>query len=255
MPVVIDSIYYTLVEQIKNEVIDVLRDVFSTHPVWTYVASPSGGPDYDNSKILISDIYPLEARLLPAITVSFTGGTDKVLAFNQNRWLVKYDPDTGLPLYYEFNGAWNTTALLTISCEDTITREQLTSYISHLFMHFKRRYLSNKGVFIKNVGMGSETEEPYANDYLYLSTVTLEVYSEWNRKYPLVGAATVETIVFKDDTEGVLIEKHPPMDLVLHFGLEGVGPHYEEEGENYAEHGTDANGVTYGPGYADPYGF
>jgi hypothetical protein len=48
-----------------------------------------------------------------------------------------------------------------------------------------RQELSESGLGIKTVSISGEREEDYANDKIYMQTISVETYSEWRREIPI----------------------------------------------------------------------
>ncbi len=183
---------YNLNEQIKDACIDTLREAFSRHDVYKYVPDARGMPDLDNTKIVITDVYSYDQKLLPAIVTTMTGGRDYVIAMNQNLGALRKDIDGNW--FQQWVGGWDVTLNCVIGAEDTISREELSSFVSMMFMYWARMALLDKGVFVKNTSIGGESEEPYANDFIYFSNVSIELYTEWEARLPI--SDTLESVQY-----------------------------------------------------------
>jgi len=48
-----------------------------------------------------------------------------------------------------------------------------------------RQELHNAGVFIKGMSTSGEIEQPYGNDFLYTTSVNLEIRTEWRIHIPI----------------------------------------------------------------------
>jgi len=180
LPESLTTTYRALVYEVKNILIDELRESFSTITDYQYIPSDSGGPDLVNTKIVITDTYTYDAKFLPCILLSLGGGSNKPISFNQNyRTILAMNVQNEERLVYQFAGAWETTATVTIATEDTISREELSGVVSLIFEHLKRYQLIRKGIYIHQISWAGETEQEYANDYVYMLNISLGVYSEW----------------------------------------------------------------------------
>lgn len=182
---------YTLDEQIKNSIIDVLREVYSKNPDYRYIPSPSGSPDLDRTSLVITDVYTYDAKYLPCLLVSMAGGHDFPIGFNQGLGeIIHMDSNdqggyANRPLYHRWVGAWESTVNILVAAEDTLSREELISYTSHILMHIRRMSLLDEGVFIKKVSFSGESEEPFANDLIYVQNISAEIFSEWVAQIPV----------------------------------------------------------------------
>jgi hypothetical protein len=212
---------HELVKRTKDVIISILRAIFSEEEVYTYVGDENGFPvlpvdgveHEDATQIVISDHYKYEVKLLPAIIVTSGNINNHEVSFNQNAHANLYeldiDPVDGYddvtgeaidtvhrrPLRQVYSGAWDQTMNVTIATEDTLSREELTDMISILFMNILRDELwSDWGIFVKGLSVGAETEEEYANDHVYLSTIALDIFSEWRREIPIPISNIISTI-------------------------------------------------------------
>lgn len=203
----------THIDALKTCIIDRLREAFKVDPEYTYIEDEtgSGGPELDpgrnQTQIVITDVYTYDVKFLPAITVRVNSSNTHHVSFNQNGSPLgldtftditagySVDPHTGelqrdelgrpKPLFFEYAGAWDSIISLEISAEDTLTREELASRVSILMIHVLRDQLYENGIFVKTVNVSGESEEPYANDYIYRQSISLDVYSEWTHRIPV----------------------------------------------------------------------
>lgn len=188
----------THVDALKNIVIDGLRDIFLKHQAFQYVPREDNipGPDLCKTGIVITDVYNYETRFLPVITVRVNTSNTHHISFNQNVGTEGYLMDENgnltkdsygrpIPIFYEYAGAWDSSVTLNVSAESTIEREELVTFCSVVAINLLRDYWRFEGMFVKNVTVGGESEAPFANDYIFQQSVTLDVYSEWTRRIPV----------------------------------------------------------------------
>lgn len=198
------------VEYIKNVLIDALRDVFSRDPDYTYISDPAtgdpmwgdpgGGPGINPGLgIVIRDVYDYEVEFLPAITIRVNGGTIDDVSFSQNQFTYDYARDAEgnlilddfsrpIPIYQEYSGIYNTTAVVFIHAFDTVSREEITTRVGILFKHLLRDQLyADCGVFVKSVSISGESETPYqeGNDHIYSQSITLDILTGWTNRIPV----------------------------------------------------------------------
>ena len=195
---------YEVVESAQADVVvdqfvEVLRLAFENHPLYKYVPrSDAGTPDYDLTKIVIVDKYTEEAMFLPSVTTSFNSANTRWIQFSQSPFntVLKYQFNLDgsikrdingkpLPSHFEYVGAYDSSITLLISANDTIEREELCNLIHVLLVENLRDEFYMRGIHIKSVSTGGQTETPYRNDYIYQAPVTIEIYTEWKRKIPV----------------------------------------------------------------------
>jgi hypothetical protein len=205
--------------QPKNLIIDVLRKHFSTDNIYTYRADEYGFPltrdltgiDIDSeltTKILISDTYRYEVKFFPAIVVKANGGNYKPISINQEgtlRYRITTVEDVfgvktemKIPTHRVYAGAWDLNFDVSIYSESQSELQELVDIVSMIFQYVSWNELRANGIFVKNISIGSENAEPYANDYVFNQTITLPIRTEWRVEIPIENL--VEKIVFYFDS-------------------------------------------------------
>jgi hypothetical protein len=204
--------------QPKNLIIDILRMHFSRDNIYTYRADEFGFPlvpnltglDVDSpltTKILISDVYRYEMKFYPNITIKSGGGSYVPLSINQEG-TVKYRLDlvedengavstTKTPTHRVYAGVWEMNFDITIYSESHSELEEITEIVKMILTYVSWQELRANGLFIKSINVGSENAEPYANDYVFSHTITINTRSEWRVEIPLENI--IERIVFYFD--------------------------------------------------------
>jgi len=196
--------------------IDGLRQIFRRDSVYTYRDDEYGYPltpdltgktidSLDTTKILISDGYRYETKFYPAIVIKSNGGSYKPNSFNQDMTL-KYRSDiienefgsrrvVSTPTHRVYTGKWNLNFDVAVYSESLSELNELID-ITSLALQFSLWHpLRAAGLFISGLNIGSENAEPYANDYVYNTNITLNTISEWRAEIPIDNL--VEKIVFR----------------------------------------------------------
>lgn len=184
---------------IKDTVINVLRDLFSRDPEFTYIREIDGIlPDFENPTlgVVITDVYSYEVQFLPAVTVRVNNSNMIPVSFNQNQFTYDYLRDESgslvlddfgkpIEIYEEFAGLYKSSVTVNVVTWTPLDREKLVSKIAIIFKHLMRDQLyADFGVFVENVSVGGETEQPYSNDYLFSQPVTVDVLTSWTNRIP-----------------------------------------------------------------------
>jgi hypothetical protein len=227
--------------QPKNLLIDILRKYFSQDNIYTYRADDYGFPatpdltgktidDPSTTKILISDVYRYEIKFYPAITVKTGNGNYVPLGFNQN-YSIKYrkdiiESDFGYtkevltPTHKVYAGVWEMNFDVTIYSESHSELEEITEITSLILQYSAWNELRANGLFIKSLSIGSESAEPYANDFVFSHTISLSTRSEWRVEIPLENI--VEKIVFYFDVNRTPIPNEKDISDVQALKFEDV---------------------------------
>jgi hypothetical protein len=199
----------TCVSQGKNLIIDALREYFKKDTFYRYEENAWGFPMTPNltdlppdiqerrtSRIYIGDIFRFEKRFYPSVTVRHSSAKYYPISFNQNFFNTKYRLDLVIdgygersyvrtPTHHTICGAWDQTFEIIIATDAIPDREELSDIISAFMIGVARQELSESGLGIKTVSISGEREEDYANDKIYLQTISIETYSEWRREIPI----------------------------------------------------------------------
>lgn len=226
-------IQQTCIVKPKNILIDSLRRRFSFDNMFTYRMDEYGFPltpdltggdidAEDTTKILISDGFRNEAKFYPNIIIKSGGGSYKPLSFNQNG-TVKYRKDLyeneygaqsviNTPTHRVYAGFWDLSFDIVVSSESFAELQRLIDIVVLELQYSSWNELRANGLFIKNTSISGETEEPYANDYVYKQTITVSTHSEWRVEIPIDNV--IEKMVFYFDVKRTPI---PPNGTVADF--------------------------------------
>lgn len=214
-----EFVQQTAVSQGKNLLIDTLREHFKQDSLYRYTTDAFGFPLTPNvtdlppdiqeertTRIYIGDIFRLDKRYWPAIVVRYASGRYKPVSFNQNQ-TTRYRLDLvvdgygersfiRVPTHHVIAGAWEQSFEVMVAAESIPDREELTDIVSSFLIGATRQETYEGGLFIKSVSLGSEREEDWGNDKVYMQSITVETYSEWRREIPIDANSLVETINF-----------------------------------------------------------
>lgn len=166
--------------RVRNSLILAIRQAFVGHPRYPYVELPSGEFDYDNSKIFISDVTPIDYVAYPFVVVD-------TLPAEEQRYL---GPDIladiinpsigGLTLTSTVNfTSIPLTANVKIYTRDTITRDNLISAVYDT-LKINKNILATNGVEVLSTQWLPESREFILDRWWYVSTVSMMLYAEWS---------------------------------------------------------------------------
>ena len=195
----------------KNLLIDMLRDIFRQDRQFKYVDDVFGFPktpshlglepdagldDEETTRIFIGSTYRYDVKFNPSIVVKNTGSRYAPISFNQNLLCVMHDIETimdgygnsttiNTPTHHTLVGAWDQTFEVKVIAENEIDREEIADIVQVTLMGTRRLDLQSAGVFIKSLSTSGESEQQYANDYLYMVSINLDVRTEWRVHIPI----------------------------------------------------------------------
>jgi hypothetical protein len=195
----------------KNLLIDVLRDVFRQDREYKYVSDVFGFPktpshlgldpdagldDTETTRIFIGSTYRYDVKFNPSIIVKNTGSRYVPISFNQNLLNYIYRKELLIdgygntttirtPYAKTIVGAWDQTFEVKVIAESEVDREEIADIVQVTLMGSRRLELQRAGLFIRSMSTSGETEEPYANDFIYMVSINLDVRSEWKIHIPI----------------------------------------------------------------------
>lgn len=195
----------------KNILIDTLREVFSRDRQFAYRTDIFGFPktpnhlgldpdagldDTDTTRIFIGSSFRYDVTFRPAIIVKNTSTRYVPISFNQDLLSVIYTRERLLdgygnesivstPKYHTLVGAWDQTFEVKIVTEDSVDREEIADIVMVALQGTRRNELTQEGVFIRSISTSGETEQPYANDNLYMLSINLDIRTEWKAHIPI----------------------------------------------------------------------
>ena len=190
----------------KTVIVDLLRREFSQDSLYTYRSDEYGFPlvrdltgiDMESdltTKILISEQHRYEMKFFPNVVIGSKGGSYKPLAANQNQ-TIKYRRDAfvnnfgekfevSTPTHKVYAGMWDHSIEIAISTESHVETEEITEIVA-LMVQFKLFHeLRAAGIIVKNLSVGGESSEKYANDFIFTQTITIGCISEWRAELPI----------------------------------------------------------------------
>lgn len=230
----------TCMMQAKNILIDTLRDIFRQDREYKYVDDVFGYPktpshlgldpeaglnDEETTRIYIGSSYRYDVKFNPSIIVKNTGNRYKAVSFNQDWMGVTYSKELIMdgygnktiinnPEYTTLVGAWDQTFEVKVVAETEMDREEIADIVMITLMGSRRKELERAGIFIKSLSSGGEAEQPYANDYLYMVSINIEIRSEWKILIPITDVCeriamciTFDTLSTDTPADGLTINQ------------------------------------------------
>jgi len=241
---------YEYVESTHSDVVvdifvQILREIFLSHPIYTYVPrEDSFGPDYESTKIVITDHYTEEALFLPVVTTGINNVNTKWIQFSQNPFNTVLKPDMNsdgsikrdsagkmIPSHYEYVGGYEGSITLLISGRDTLEREELSNLLHVFCADVLRDQLYVRGIHVKNVQAGGFTTAEYRNTFIFQVPLNIEFYSEWRRVIPV--GETLKSIGMNMNVIGGLENLESPEEVVA----EKI-PVYDQKNQYYVIDGA-----------------
>lgn len=173
--------------RVRNALIVGIRQAFAGHPQYPYVETSGGEFDFDNSKIFVSDVTPIESVAYPFIIVD-------TLAADEQRYLGpdslgdRFNPSlAGSPDSVNETVTFTSiplSATIKIYTRDTIVRDELQASVYDTLKINKAR-LATDGVEIIQTRWLPENREFVDDRWWYVSTITMELYAEYSTRTPI----------------------------------------------------------------------
>ena len=178
-----------------------LRVAFQSNMDFQYRPHPlDPAQPADDSKIVIYDSWPWAQLKYPCIIVSLGTGdplmrtiggehqSDNTSPFMSQDGLTHQSVDAEV-----FGGGLSTNVNLVVYARSGIERSQIMDWLDIYVRHFFVGAFSREGVSISSMAQGAHGQFKIGNDPVYMDTVTVTVYSEFNRTVPN-DAGTIDAI-------------------------------------------------------------
>lgn len=202
------------VQQGRNMLIDILREVFARDKEWAFhkdlfgfpktpslrgLPNTAGLDDDDTTRIFIGSSYRYDVTYLPAITVRPMNISYKPVSFNQNQGTVSYgiqrvvdgygnEEFVKIPTAFVSAGGWDQTFEVKVSSYSPEDTHAITDIVLQSLQGTFRNNLQDNGLFIKRVsGGGEQIENINQNDPVFHSVISVETYSNWRREIPIAN--------------------------------------------------------------------
>jgi len=169
---------FQILRKTRDAVILNLRRIFQGDVKYTYVELSSGEYDWDNTKIIISDIIPQEHAFFPAIVVDTVSGPETRYLGPETLRETR-DPTTHEVIEDKLFSSLDLTVNINVyTINDTIARDEI---VDRIYDHLKliTDDLADNAIEIKRVTFSPETRA-FVDDRWYITArMVLEVYTEW----------------------------------------------------------------------------
>jgi len=131
----------------------------------------------DYSHAAIYDKEPNVLRVFP--TVIITGSSGQMTPSGINDFAHEVRNKDGEFIGYRYGGMYDFSITMEIGTRSTLDREVFTDLVAMALRYHLRRYMDQKGVLVKDMRYGGETEVPYDTDKIYVSNIQFNTWSEW----------------------------------------------------------------------------
>jgi hypothetical protein len=149
--------------------------------------------NYDNYRHMSTkdyshaDIYDKEPNVLRKFpTVIVSGASGQMIPSGLNDFAREILDSKGHLIGYQYSGMYEFGITIEIGTRSTLDREMFTDLITMALRFNLRRYMEQKGIIVKDMRYGSETELPYDTDKLYISSIQFNTWSEWSQEVSLL---------------------------------------------------------------------
>jgi hypothetical protein len=162
--------------------------------------------NYDNYRHICpkdyshADIYDKEPNVLRRFpTVIVTSASGQMISSGIDDFAEEVRDSGGDFVGYRYSGMYEFSLGLEIGTRSTLDRELFTDLITLALRFHLRRYISHKGIIIKDMRYGGESEVPYDSDKIYASSVQFTTWSEWYQDIKLlpIAGVTIDSEIYK----------------------------------------------------------
>lgn len=186
---------YDSAGRVQKRVVDSLvlgiRNAFVGHVKYPYLETGLGEFDFDNSRIFIADVMPLESVAYPCVIVdSVPGEEERYLGPDMLRDQIS--PSVGgITLTETVNfSSIPLTASIRIYTRDTITQDDL-NFAVYDTLKINKDVLATNGVEIVQTKWLAPSREFRGDRWWIVSTISMDLYCEWSNITPLTVVSGV----------------------------------------------------------------
>lgn len=138
--------------------------------------------DYSHAEIY--DKEPNELRQFPTVILSSASG--QMVTTGLSDLATEIRDSDGDFIGYRYGGIYEFNIVMEIGTRSTLDREVFSDLVAMALRFHLRKYMEQKGVIVKDMRYGSETEVPYDTDKIYVSSLQLSTWSEWYHDFELL---------------------------------------------------------------------
>jgi hypothetical protein len=151
----------------------------------------------DYSHVEVFDKEPNVLRQFPTVIVS--GASGQIITSGFNDFAHEVRDGDGELVSYRYSGMYEFGITIEIGTRSTLDRELFTDLVTLALRFHLRRYMDQKGILIKDMRYGSETEIPYDTDKIYISSIQFTTWSEWKQDIKLlpIEGITIDNEIYK----------------------------------------------------------
>jgi hypothetical protein len=170
-------------KNIKDIIIIYLRRYFYNEENYEHDIPPQLSEDH-YTDIRIYDTEPEDLRGFPLIIVNGSNGQMITSGLGDMALEIRDERDGNL-LGYKYGGMYNFNLTLEIATRSTLDREVLTDITTKALRFDLRRKIEREGVLVKDMSYNGESTVAYDSNNIYVSTISMNVFSEWYEDVPL----------------------------------------------------------------------
>ena len=168
---------YQITKKIRDAFILNLRAIFAADSKYTYVETPEGEYDFDNTKIIISDAIPIEPAFFPALLVSAVPIQEARYlgpeAMNETK-----DVNNVVIGDEKFSSIFSTVTLTLHTIDDTLARDEIMDTIYQQFK-FLTTELADDGIEIQDSTFSPDRRQFVKDRWYITATLNIRIYTEW----------------------------------------------------------------------------
>ena len=179
---------------VKAAVTAALRVAFTNQRLYrAYIYNP----DDTLSTMGIHQSFPKAPFKNPGLVISI-GPADMDRTTLNGRDLLTEEKVDGVPVSYFAWGSVPMQVNIDIVAITDTDRRKLTDITAHFVRHLFAWQLAKFGIGYKSVHINGEKDEEWQGQLLYLNTITIPVYTEWQVHYPIALVDVIGNIDITD---------------------------------------------------------
>jgi hypothetical protein len=193
---------YVAREQTRTGFVRALRLAFGGNTDFRYqISQADPNQPAENSGVFIYDSFPWKKIGYPAIIVSLGPGDPLVRTIGGEHWgdnssmIIGPDGATYANVVSEFYaGGVTNTVIINVYARSSVQRSALMDWVAIYIRFYFPAAFAREGVTVAGMNHGGERQEMVGNDPVYVDSLTVNVYSEFQHTINLAPGGTINAI-------------------------------------------------------------
>ncbi len=184
----------------KDIIVEVLRLGFATNQYYPFITHVTDTQERFPTEVEIYKEFPQKKIYVPSLVVSFTDGDGLIRTLGEEVLEEGFSDFSingitrNVLVSTLYGGEFSLSLDVDIRALETTTRDEIADWATmYLRWMFKDKILE-RGIEIKDIRLKGETTETIGTNLVYVTGMTIDIYSEWEHEVRVGMTETLEAI-------------------------------------------------------------